>query len=300
MTRLRPISLGVALSLAWVPRLWAQQEQAHSAPEPQVKINWVASPATVDLGAEARMKLDDGFRFANGSDTRKLMAAMGNTVDNTEVGLVTPLAENQTWFLIFEYHAEGYIKDDDKDKIDADALLANIREGTEQQNKVRKEHGMSGLHVIGWDEKPNYDPATHNLQWAIRAKDDDGSEVVNYQVRLLGRGGFMSVTLVDDAAKMAASKLQMKTVLSGFDYKAGRTYAEWRPGDKIATYGLAALVAGGAGAAAAKLGLFGVLAKFFAKMGKAIVVVIVAIGAALKRLWEKLTGRSGEHIAEQQ
>jgi len=300
MTRLRSISLGVALSLVVVPRLWAQQEQAHGAAEPKSDIHWATSPATFDLGVEAHVKVEDGYRFANGADTRKLMERMGNTVDNTEVGLITPLAENQTWFLIFEYHGEGYIKDDDKDKIDADALLANIREGTEQQNKVRKEHGMTGLHVIGWDEKPNYDPVTHNLRWAIRAKDDDGSEVVNYQVRLLGRGGFMSVTLVDDAAKMAESKLQMAAVLTGFDYKAGRTYAEWRSGDKIATYGLAALVAGGAGAAAAKLGLFGVLAKLFAKLGKGIVVVFLAIGAAIKRLWDKLTGRSNEQIAEPQ
>jgi uncharacterized membrane-anchored protein len=198
--------------------------------------------------------------------------------------------------MVFEYHDVGYVKDDDKDKIDADALLKNITEGTEQANKVRKERGIPGLHVVGWEEKPNYDPVTHNFQWALLARNDDGSEVVNYNLRLLGRGGYMSVTLVEDPKKLAFSKPKMKAVLAGFAYNQGSRYAEWRSGDKIAEYGLAALVAGGAGVAAAKLGLFALLAKFLAKAGKAIVLLIVGIGAAIKRAWEKLTGRSSERV----
>ncbi len=277
----------------------AQQEQAQPAAPSESKVDWVTSPATVDLGTEAQIKLEgDGYIFAGSADTRRLLASMGNTVDETEVGLVAPKAEDENWMLVFEYHDEGYIKDDDKDKIDADALLQNIQQGTEQANERRKQMGIPGLHVVGWDEKPNYDPATHNLQWAIRARNDQGHEVVNYNVRLLGRGGFMSVTLVDNAERLAVSKPKMQAVLDGFGYKSGKTYAEWRPGDKMATYGLAALVAGGAGAAAAKLGFFGVLSKFFAKMGKAVVLLVLAAGAGLKKLWGVISGRSKEHIPQ--
>ena len=46
-------------------------------------------------------------------------------------------------------------------------------------------------------------------------------------------------------------------------FKAGSRYAEFGQGDKIAAYGLTALVAGGAGAALAKSGLL-------SKMWKAI------------------------------
>jgi uncharacterized membrane-anchored protein len=62
--------------------------------------------------------------------------------------------------------------------------------------------------------------------------------------------------------------------MQGFSYKSGKTYAEFRPGDKIAQYGLAALIGGGAGAAAVKLGLFGALWKFIAKRGKALVLLV--------------------------
>ena len=82
--------------------------------------------------------------------------------------------------------------------------------------------------------------------------------------------------------------------MEGFSYKSGKTYAEFRSGDKVAEYGLAALVAGGAGAAAVKLGLFAWLAKIFAKSGKAVVALLVGAAAGLKALFSRLTGRGAE------
>lgn len=256
-------------------------------------VQWVSGPqATVDLGQNvAEIPLPDAYMFAGPQDTRMLMEAMGNSASNDEVGLISPKDEGQDWFMIFEYRKEGYVKDDDKDQIDKDAILKSYQEGTEAANKERKERGIAGIHVTGWFEEPHYDAATHNLVWALRARSDDGHDVVNYNVRLLGREGYMSVTLVDSPDKLAQSKPEVQKLLDGFHYKQGKTYAEWVPGDKVAAYGLTALVAGGAGAAAAKLGLFAVLGKFFAKAGKAIVVVVVAIGAFLKKLFSSFSRR---------
>jgi uncharacterized membrane-anchored protein len=208
--------------------------------------------------------------------------------------MISPKSEEEDWFILFEYNAEGYVKDDDKDKIDKDAILESYKEGTEEANKVRKEKGLPGLHVTGWYEEPHYDETTHNLVWALLAKNDNGHEVVNYNVRLLGREGYMSVTLVDEPAKLALSKPQVEAVLAGFTYKGGKSYAEWVPGDKVAQYGLTALIAGGAGAAAVKMGLFGALLKILAKGGKAVVLLVVAVLAGLKKLVSGLFGRSEE------
>lgn len=249
---------------------------------------WTQGPATVDLGSNvAKIGLGGGHAFAGPEDTRRMLQAMGNTVDNTEVGMITPTAEDQNWMLLFEYEDAGYIKDDDKDKIDKDAILDSYRRGTEEANKTRKEKGIPALHITGWFEEPHYDSRTHNLVWALRAKNEGGEEVVNYNVRLLGRNGYMSVTLVDDPAKLAESKPHVDTLLSTFEYKKGRTYAEWVPGDKVAEYGLAALVAGGAGAAAVKMGLFATLFKVIAKGGKAIVLLLLGLGAGIKKMFTR-------------
>jgi uncharacterized membrane-anchored protein len=255
-------------------------------------VQWISGPRNVDLGADvAQIQLPEAYVFAGAEDTRKLMESMGNTASNDEVGLISPKDDAQDWFMIFEYRPEGYVKDDDKDKIDKDAILKSYQEGTEEANKLRKERGVPGIHVTGWFEEPHYDAATHNLVWALNARSDDGHDVVNYNVRVLGRQGFMSITLVDSPTRLAQSKPEVQKLLDGFGYKQGKSYAEWIPGDKVAAYGLTALVAGGAGAAAAKLGLFAVFGKFFAKAGKAIIVAIVAVFAALKKLFSSLSSR---------
>ncbi len=286
-----------ALALA-VP---AGVTSAAGEPEPQApqapQVKWIEGPKKVDLGSIAELDLPESVVFAGKEDTKALLEHWGNVTDGSELGLVAPKAEDQDWIIVFDYADTGHIKDADKEKIDADALLKAIQEGTEESNKERKKRGHPGLHVTGWAEAPHYDARTHNLTWAAVDRSDDGHDGVNYNVRLLGRTGVMSVTLVDEPANLAASKPSVEGVIGAFSFKQGKTYAEWRPGDKVAEYGLAALVAAGAGAAAVKLGFFGVLAKLFAKMGKLVVVVIAGLGAAAAKLWRALRGRHTERKA---
>lgn len=94
----------------------------------------------------------------------------------------------------------------------------------------------------------------------------------------------MSVILVTDPEELAVAKPRVASLLGGFSYQQGSRYAEFIKGDKVAEYGLAALIAGGAGAAAAKFGLFAKLGKLLARGAKLIVVGIAALFAAIRRL----------------
>jgi len=282
MTSLRAATLLAVLALALPTR-------SEDAPP---KIAWTPGPAQVNVGATAEMALPESMAFAGAADTRKILERMGNPTNGDEVGLVIPKAEGQNWFIVYEYRKVGFVKDDDKDRIDADALLKSITEATEESNEERKKMGATALHVLRWAEAPRYDERTHNLTWATLAHSDDGHDVVNYNVRVLGREGFMSVTLVDDAQSWAAAKPAVEQALGAFSYKKGRSYAEWVPGDKVAQYGLTALVAAGAGAAAAKLGFFAVLGKLFAKAGKAIFLGLAALGGLVAKLWNSARGKA--------
>ena len=71
---------------------------------------------------------------------------------------------------------------------------------------------------------------------------------------------------------------ESKKLLTGFEYISGERYSEWRTGDKIAEYGLAGLVAGGAAAVLIKSGL---LAKFLKPIILGIAVVFSWIGKVL-------------------
>ena len=78
--------------------------------------------------------------LANGNDTRQIMETFGNLTSNQEVGLVAP--ESFDWFIVFEFDPVGYVKDDDKDDLDADGMLKSIREGTEYANEQREKMGV--------------------------------------------------------------------------------------------------------------------------------------------------------------
>jgi uncharacterized membrane-anchored protein len=274
--------LAVVLVLAVLADVASAQEKAQESPAP--KINWVPGPTTAQLGdGLAKIEVPEGYLFADKAETKKIMEMIGNPPSDQEVGLIAPADDAKTWLLIFEYSEVGYVKDDDKDKIDADAILKSVREGTEAANEEREKMGSDPIHIVGWFEKPHYDSKTNNLVWAIEGKSKEDA-LVNYDVRLLGRSGYVSATLVTDPKALAADLPHLQALLGGFSFNQGNRYAEWKSGDKVAEYGLAALVAGGAGAAALKLGLFAQLGKLLAKGWKLIAVGFAAVASWVKRL----------------
>lgn len=226
----------------------------------------------------AEMRIPGGYIFANGSNTRTVMDAIGNPPSNQEVGLFAP--ETFNWFVVFEFSEIGFVKDDEKNSFDFEAMLESMRKATESSNKFRREKGFPGLHIIDWETKPHYDEITHNLEWAVRAKDDYGELILNHNTRVLGRKGVMKVTLVVEQEQMEIVLPTFKRHMDGFEFQAGNKYAEFRKGDKVAQYGLTGLIVGGAAAVAVKSGL----AKW---LWKIILVAIAGIGALIKRLFGK-------------
>ncbi len=182
--------------------------------EPQFK--WQHGPMTAALGLNiAEITIDSNYLFLEEDDTRKIMSMIGNLPSNQEMGLITTVNKPMEWFLLFENKSVGYVPDDDKEDIDADAILENIKEGTEAANEQRKEIGGSSLHVLGWYEEPRYDEKTNNLVWAITAE-SDGDTIVNYNTRILGRSGYTSVVLVSSVNKLNAIKPEVETLLNNF------------------------------------------------------------------------------------
>jgi uncharacterized membrane-anchored protein len=176
---------------------------------------------------------------------------------------------------VFEFSADGYVKDDDR-SLDADAILASIREGTEAANEIRRERGWATLEVLGWQQAPFYDAATNNLTWSIRGS-SEGSTNINHSTRLLGRKGVMKVNLVLSPDDVGTALPTFNEVMTQFSFNPGERYAEFTRGDKVAEYGLTGLIVGGAGVALVKSGL---LQKFW----KLIVFGLIALAGGIKKL----------------
>lgn len=240
-------------------------------------VNWKKGPAVGDLGTTAQVKVPEGYLFANASDTRTIMEANHNPITGREMGFVAPAGEE--WFAVFEFDDVGYVKDDEKDSLDASALLQSIKDGTAAGNEERLKRGWPTMTIIGWQTPPRYNDITHNLEWAINAE-SAGSSVINHNTRVLGRGGVMEVTLVTDPTTLAATLPKFKAMLEGFEFRQGQRYAEFRAGDKTAAYGLTGLIVGGGTAALVKTGAF----KW---IWKALVAGAAAIAALVKKLFSR-------------
>jgi uncharacterized membrane-anchored protein len=252
------------------------------------KLGWTRQ-GSGNLGGKAEIAIPKGYRFTGGDGTRKMMAMYGNPPTRRELGMLA--TEGLGPWIIFEYDESGYVKDDEKDKIDADEMLASLREGQKQGNEYRREHNLGELEILGWVVPPRYNEKTHNLEWGTRLKslDNDGISI-NYNTRLLGRKGVMEVTLVCEPQEMEKMIAEQEKILAGFTYIEGERYAEFREGDKVAKYGLTALIAGTGAFAAAKMGLFAKLGVFIAKLGKGAILLVVGALAGLKKIFGKLFG----------
>ena len=247
---------------------------------------WTPGPTVGQLGNQASVSVPEDYMFLDAKATKLFLEQNQNIPDGDELGAVLRIGENDDyWFAIFSYEETGHVDDSDRSKIDADALMKSMKKGNEQGNAERRKRGWSELTLEGWHKSPYYDPATNNLTWATRL-DSSGNAVINHSVRLLGRTGTMSVALVADPSMIDTATTEFNDVLQGYSYNSGRRYAEFVKGDKLAGYGLTALIAGGAGAAAVKSGLL-------QKAWKFIVMLFVAAIAGLRKLFGAMSGASG-------
>ncbi len=272
-----------SLSMVVIFPVLAQESEV--TPEQQAKIEELTkfmesidwkTEGSGTLGSIAEIQVPSGYRFTGTPGTVKLMEMYGNLTNGSELGYISPLG--MEWFAVFEFDDCGYVKDDEKDKLDAAAILEQMKEGQKKANEELSKRGMSTLEVVGWQTPPFYNTATNNLEWAIRLRSSDGSEVLNYKTKLLGRRGVMDVVLVCDEAEMPAVLPEYQKLLGGYAFKKEESYASFTKGDKVAEYGLTGLILGGGLLVAAKSGLL-------AKLWKPIVVGAVAVGAVFKRIF---------------
>ena len=246
-------------------------------------------------GGIARNSLPEGYRYLAPADAETLLAKIWRNPNGAgTMGMIVPAGFDPlgdgSWCAIVSFDDDGYVKDDDAAKINYDELLQQMKDGAREANKQRVEKGYDEVELIGWAEKPRYDAAAHKLYWAKELQFGGNRErQLNYNIRILGRRGVLVVNVVSSMADLPQISASAPTLLAMIDFQDGHRYAEFKPdSDKVAAYGIAALVAGGI---AAKAGFFKVLWVGILALKKFIVIGAVALSALVKKWWAKLTGK---------
>lgn len=260
-------------------------------PKPSA-LPWLGGPAEAKLGDQALLKLPKGYQFLGAQETQALLKRMGNFPSGSELGLITATGEGEQWFMVVRYIDAGYVKDDDAANWDADALMASIKDGTEEDNKTRQAQGFPPLIIRGWEEKPHYDKAANKVVWAISAQEPESSVGVNYNTLALGRQGYLSMNMVGSLEQLPMLKPHVSQLLANVEFVEGKRYTDFNSTtDKVAAVGLSALIAG----AAIKSGLLAKLWAFIIPLlvagKKLLMLLVIALGGlAAKYLKKKSQG----------
>jgi uncharacterized membrane-anchored protein len=292
MTRLLPFALLLALA---APAGAETFREAFPRLTDQIADPYRERVAAIELrhgtlalpGGQVELRLPDGLYALDAADARYVAeSAWGNPADETILAMVlatgtTPLDEN-AWALVLQYDPMGHVSDSDAADIDYDALLAEMKAGTDAENVQRREQGFPEVQVLGWAAPPHYDAVEKKLHWAKRLKFADApGETLNYNVRVLGREGVLVANFVAGMDQLPAVQLALPAVLSMVHFTAGNRYADFTPGvDQVAAGGIAALIAG---KMASKAGLLALLLPFLKKFGVLLALPLIWLGRLFRR-----------------
>lgn len=320
----RSVFVGAAASLValFSAPAFAQPEGPQSEPAPE----FVTTPAEPDLerepteeelataiaefeaslekqtgtiklpGANITLAVPSGFYFLDAEDGRAVLEdAWGNPPDSTISGMLFPAGKSPfdqgVWGVVFTYDPSGYVSDADAADIDYDMLAAEMRDSIDTENAARKSQGYQTIDFVGWATQPRYDSKAHKLYWAKElAFEGEDLNTLNYEMRVLGRHGVLSLNFVTDMNQLGGVEAAAPAVLAIPEFDAGYRYEDFNQAtDAKADYGIAGLVGGAAAAAAlAKNGGFLAAALLFLKKGWFLIFgAIAGIGAAFRALFNR-------------
>lgn len=237
----------------------------------------------------AKLEVPKEFKFLGPADAESVLVKLwGNPPGAKSLGMLLPAdktpLEEDCWAVTISFSEDGYVKDDDAAKINYNDLLKSMQKASQQVNAEREKQGYMPIEIVGWAEPPHYDAATHKLYWAKEIKFGHQTEnTLNYNIRMLGRRGVLVLNVVATMDQLKEVESQTPKILAMVNFNDGNRYADFDPKvDKVAAYGIAALVAGGI---AAKLGLFKLLWVFLLAAKKFVIIGFAAAATWLKKIF---------------
>jgi uncharacterized membrane-anchored protein len=251
-------------------------------------MNWQNGTVALPKGF-ANLNLPKDFKFLNAEQSEYILNKIwGNPPRTDIIGMIFPanggpFADSSYAFMI-TYEETGYVKDEDADKIDYDEMMKNIQKQEPEENEKRVKEGYAAIHFIGWAQKPYYDKTNKVLHWAKEMQfGSDSVNTLNYEVRVLGRKGVLSMTAISTMNELPLVKSKIDDVLKIPEFTAGNKYSEFNEStDKVAEYTIGALVLGGV---LAKTGAFALIGKFFLVAWKFILIGLAAIFKPVKNFF---------------
>jgi uncharacterized membrane-anchored protein len=258
------------------------------------EIKFQTGPITLENGIG--LNVPAGYKFIPSNDAEWIVYDLwGNPRSSGIMGMLVKenyeVLNEGGWAFILTFDKMGYVEDGDASKIDYDDLLKEMQSGEAEENKEREKMGFGAIHMLGWASKPYYDDKNKVLHWAKSLKFSGNEDTtLNYDVRVLGRYGVLSMNAVGNIRDLNDIKENISAVTKIAQFTSGNAYADFDSKiDEVAAVTIGGLVAG---KVLAKAGILALLLKN-------IKLIFLAIAGAGGFIWKKISGRKKEESFEE-
>lgn len=232
----------------------------------------------------ATLVIPEGFKYVSGKQADYILHDLwGNPPQTGSLGMIFPSeygpADFNGWAVDISFEEEGYVDDEDAADMDFDELEADMKEESVESSRQREKAGYGKMLFLGWAKPPYYDSANKKLHWAMKFEVDSYELALNYNIRMLGRRGYLVLNIIGSVSQLEEIEPNIDALLASVNFNEGHKYEDFDPEyDKVAAYGIGALVAG---KVLAKAGFW----VFLAKAWKFIAMGAIAAGGAIKKFF---------------
>jgi uncharacterized membrane-anchored protein len=234
----------------------------------------------------AQLNVPKGFKYLNAEQSQYVIHDLwGNPARTDVIGMLFPETggpyADSNYAFIISYDEIGHVEDDEADKVDYDQMMKDWHAAEKEANSERLKQGYPSIHIVGWAQKPYYDKSTKVLHWAKELEfGGEDSHTLNYDVRILGRKGILSLNAVAQMSELNLVKKDINKVLGIAEFTEGNKYTDFDSNiDKVAVGGIAAVVGA---KVLAKAGILAGIGKFL----KFIIIGIVALFGAIVKFFK--------------
>jgi len=190
----------------------------------------VHGPRQMPLAGGATLMIPKGFIYCDSACNRVVRGAKGVSSDDQ----ILLIADDGNWNSIVKFVEGGHVRD--SDAIVPEQILPHLIAADERGNVIARARGLPEGHTLAWALTPRYDVETRRLEWSAM-RDYAGLREANHVVVILGRSGYFTFETRSDTS-LDEKRAKLAPILAGFKIAPGHRYEDFRPGDKVAPYGI--------------------------------------------------------------
>ena len=174
-----------------------------------------------------------GMRFIPRENALSILASTGKGPTPETTGLLVTTTAGDKWQARVEFFRRGFVAIPPGTRWDAARELARMKASEERDNPEKLRNAGFTTHVQRWLEPPRADAATatsvSGLVFITRMPNRPDHVEAGWSGCKFGREGYLQITFGGDPAIAEGRLPAMREALQGFEFHAGRRYAEANP-----------------------------------------------------------------------